>query len=89
MSQNLSLKFGSRPTIFIYASEKKDVGHTYYMNETLKNFYPWGTKSHGTRPYAVIWCHHPSYALRIPDSYDAKIAKLCNFWTFWPVMQPS
>ena len=26
--------------------------------------------------------------LRIPDSYDAKIAKICNFWTFWPVIQP-
>ncbi len=25
--------------------------------------------------------------LRIPDSYDAKIAKICNFWTFWPVIQ--
>ncbi len=25
--------------------------------------------------------------LRIPDSYDAKIAKFCNFWTFWPVTQ--
>ena len=24
--------------------------------------------------------------LRIPDSYDAKIAKICNFWTFWPVI---
>ena len=26
-------------------------------------------------------------ALRIPDSYDAKIAKICNFWTFWPVIR--
>ncbi len=25
--------------------------------------------------------------LRIPDSYDAKIAKIVNFWTFWPVIQ--
>ncbi len=25
--------------------------------------------------------------LRIPDSYDAKIAKNCNLWTFWPVIQ--
>ena len=25
--------------------------------------------------------------LRIPDSYDAKIAKICNFWTFWPVIK--
>ncbi len=25
--------------------------------------------------------------LRIPDSYDAKIAKICDFWTFWPVIQ--
>ena len=25
--------------------------------------------------------------LRIPDSYDAKIAKICNLWTFWPVIK--
>ncbi len=25
--------------------------------------------------------------LRIPDSYDAKIVKICNLWTFWPVIQ--
>ena len=25
--------------------------------------------------------------LRIPDSYDAKITKICNFWTFWHVIQ--
>ncbi len=25
--------------------------------------------------------------LRILDSYDAKIIKICNFWTFWPVIQ--
>ena len=24
--------------------------------------------------------------LRIPDSYDAKIAKICNLWTFWSVI---
>ncbi len=24
--------------------------------------------------------------LRIPDSYDAKIAKICKFWTLWPVI---
>ncbi len=22
------------------------------------------------------------FSLRIPDSYDAKIAKICNIWTF-------
>ncbi len=27
--------------------------------------------------------HH----LRIPDGYDAKIAKTCSFWTFWPVFR--
>ncbi len=26
--------------------------------------------------------------LRIPDSYDAKIAKICNLWTLCPVIQP-
>ncbi len=25
--------------------------------------------------------------LRIPDSYDAKIAKISNLWTFWPLIQ--
>ena len=25
--------------------------------------------------------------LRIPDSYDAKIAKVYNLWMFWPVIQ--
>ncbi len=25
--------------------------------------------------------------LRIADSYHAKIAKICNFWTSWPVFQ--
>ncbi len=25
--------------------------------------------------------------LRIPDSYNAKIAKICNLWTLWPVIQ--
>ena len=24
--------------------------------------------------------------LRISDTYDAKIAKIGNFWTFWPVI---
>ncbi len=37
------------------------------------------------------WLHislrHSSRYLRIPDSYDAKIAKICNCWTFWPVIQ--
>ncbi len=28
-----------------------------------------------------------SLHLRIPDSYDAKIAKIGNFWKFWPVIQ--
>ncbi len=27
-------------------------------------------------------------ALRIPDSYDAKIAKIGNLWTSWPVIHP-
>ncbi len=28
-----------------------------------------------------------SWSLRIPDSYDAKIAKICNFWTSWSIFQ--
>ncbi len=27
----------------------------------------------------------PQKILRILASYEAKIAKICNFWTFWPV----
>ena len=27
------------------------------------------------------------FTLRIPDSYEAKIAMICNFWTFGPVIQ--
>ncbi len=26
--------------------------------------------------------------LRIPDSHDAKMAKICNLWRIWPVIQP-
>ena len=26
--------------------------------------------------------------LRLPHRNDAKIAKICNRWTFWPVIQP-
>ena len=29
----------------------------------------------------------PSSILRIPDSYDAKIANIRNFWKLWPVIQ--
>ncbi len=29
-----------------------------------------------------------SNMLKIPDSYDAKIVKICNPWTFWLVIQP-
>ena len=28
-----------------------------------------------------------SKSLTILASYEAKIAKICNFWTFWPVIQ--
>ncbi len=28
-----------------------------------------------------------NYLLRLPDTYEAKIAKTGNFWTFWPVIQ--
>ncbi len=28
-----------------------------------------------------------SAELRILASYEANIAKICNFWTFWPVIQ--
>ncbi len=29
----------------------------------------------------------PKSYLRIPDSYDAKIVKICNLWIFWAVIQ--
>ncbi len=34
--------------------------------------------------YSLILSKTP---LRIPDSYDAKLTKMCNLWTFWPVIQ--
>ncbi len=37
--------------------------------------------------HATLVARVACYVLRIPDSYDAKIAKICNFWTFWPVIQ--
>ena len=40
-----------------------------------------GNKSH------MIKFYYGPPALRIPDSYDAKITKKCNLWTFWPVIQ--
>ncbi len=34
------------------------------------------------------WLNKKKYnLLRIPDTYEAKIAKICNFWTFQPVIQ--
>ena len=43
-------------------------------------------------PCVPVTLNHASFGLffmvlRIPDSYDAKIAIICNFWTFWPVIQ--
>ena len=36
------------------------------------------------RKLIIITC----IKLRIPDGYDdAKIAKICNLWTLWPVIQ--
>ncbi len=29
----------------------------------------------------------PDIPLRIPDSYHAKVAKIYNLWTLWPVIQ--
>ena len=31
--------------------------------------------------------HSSKFLLRIPDSYDAKIAKICYLGTLWPVIQ--
>ncbi len=33
---------------------------------------------------AISWLF---MTLRVLARYDAKIAKICNFWTFWPVIQ--
>ena len=41
----------------------------------------WRPHPTGTRQYS---CY---FGLRIPDSYDAKKAKICNPWTLWPVIQ--
>ncbi len=50
--------------------------HTKWHNLNLENPHP----SKGMTAYM-------NYILRIPDSYDAKIVRICNFWTFWPVIQ--
>ena len=50
-----------------------------------------GLKSVCTPP--LIWLskiiifYDTLLTLRILASYEAKIAKICNFWTFWPVVQ--
>ncbi len=67
------------------------LGHPQYTlwsashNFTLKT-----NQSECLKPYvslSVFVGGHRSAHLRIPDSYDAKIAKICNLWTFWPVIQ--
>ncbi len=37
--------------------------------------------------HSLCMMHKINTSLRIPDSYDAKIAKICNLWTLWPVFQ--
>ena len=44
----------------------------------------------GFTPSLYAWYGNtlPNYAsLRTLARYEAKIAKICNFWTFWPVIQ--
>ena len=40
----------------------------------------------------IRWYFPPHYkfseSLRLPHRNDAKIAKICECWTFWPVIQP-
>ncbi len=36
--------------------------------------------------FSPIWAW--SLPLRLPHRNDAKIAKICNLWIFWPVIQP-
>ena len=35
----------------------------------------------------LLFLKEKNTKLRLPDSYEAKIAKIGNFWTFWPVIQ--
>ena len=32
--------------------------------------------------YLHVASSYPSYLLRLPDTYEAKIVKIGNFWTF-------
>ena len=34
-----------------------------------------------------MWVDNQITILRLLASYEAKIAKICNIWTFWPVIQ--
>ncbi len=41
------------------------------------------------RQHCRYWHHFTAkYKLRLPHRNDDKIAKICNLWTFWPVIQP-
>ena len=35
----------------------------------------------------MFWRKEPCADLRIPDTYELKIAEICNFWTFKSVIQ--
>ena len=46
----------------------------------------WCTKPHSSELKIGQWKARP-FEGSVLASYEAKIAKICNFWTFWPVNQ--
>ena len=59
------------------SGDKNEIGTIAFWMTTLIITY-----AAKTDPLCMFMCLPQS--LRIPDSYDAKIEKICNFWTFWP-----
>ncbi len=69
----------------------EDVFNAAFMALDLASLFPWHVVSY----FKKLCMYHfhstkqigKTFGLRILDSYDTKIAKICNLWTFWPVIQ--
>ncbi len=65
------------------------MSHTGRNWSTLFNLFD---KKALTSPYGLFFllkqiCTYLWRSLRIPAMYEVKNSKICNFWTFWPVIQ--
>ncbi len=85
--------YGSPNTIFINLTTFSKYA---YVNGFLGSFQ---TPNPDWPPYSgmiICWSlagstwtpHNPFRVIRLPYRNDAKIAEICNLWTFWPVIQP-